>query len=142
MQLAVSINVSLWLVCYTQWFCAQQPLLYLSDTDPHTHTVFQCVCSFHLVIGTPFNCTFFYGYLLDCICRWFEQDAEELLGSVRECVEEVGRRLGEGGVRRLAGVGITNQRETTILWDKTTGKPLHSAIGTHVLSHSTVFPMV
>ena len=44
-------------------------------------------------------------------------------------MEEVGRRLGEGGVRRLAGVGITNQRETTILWDKTTGKPLHPAIG-------------
>ena len=47
-------------------------------------------------------------------------------------MEEVGRRLGEGGVRRLAGVGITNQRETTILWDKTTGKPLHPAIGTYV----------
>ena len=46
-------------------------------------------------------------------------------------MEEVGGGLGEGGVRRLAGVGITNQRETTILWDKTTGKPLHPAIGTY-----------
>lgn len=49
-------------------------------------------------------------------------------------MEEVGRRLGEEGVGRLAGVGITNQRETTILWDKTTGKPLHAAIGIYMFS--------
>ena len=29
----------------------------------------------------------------------------------------------------LVAVGITNQRETTIVWDKTTGKPLYNAIG-------------
>ena len=63
------------------------------------------------------------------MCRWFEQDPEELLESVRQCLEEVGGRLGEEGVGRLRGVGITNQRETTIVWDKTTGKPLNNAIG-------------
>ena len=61
-------------------------------------------------------------------CSVFEQDPDELVGSVRECLEEVGRRLGEEGRRRLAGVGITNQRETTIVWDKTTGRPLHPAL--------------
>ena len=76
-----------------------------------------------------------------CVWRWFEQDAEELLASVRECLEEVGGRLGEEGVERLAGVGITNQRETTIVWNKTTGKPLHSAIGT-AHCHSFLWPWV
>ena len=63
------------------------------------------------------------------VCRWFEQDPEELLESVRQCLEEVGGRLGEEGVGRLKGVGITNQRETTIVWDRTTGRPLSNAIG-------------
>ena len=63
------------------------------------------------------------------MCRWFEQDPAELVDSVRQCLEKVGEELGEEGVRRVKGVGITNQRETTIVWDKTTGKPLHNAIG-------------
>ena len=63
------------------------------------------------------------------MCRWLEQDPEELLESVRQCLEEVGGRLGEEGVGRLRGVGITNQRETTIVWDNTTGEPLNNAIG-------------
>ena len=29
----------------------------------------------------------------------------------------------------IAGIGITNQRETTVVWDKVTGEPLHNAIG-------------
>ena len=49
--------------------------------------------------------------------------------SVWQCLEEVGRRLQAGEVAQLKGIGITNQRETTVLWDKTTGKPLHNAIG-------------
>ncbi len=36
-------------------------------------------------------------------------------------------------LRRVAAVGITNQRETTLVWDKETGKPLHNAIGEFVL---------
>ena len=34
-------------------------------------------------------------------------------------------------MHQVAGVGITNQRETTVAWDKTTGKPLHNAIVWH-----------
>ena len=60
---------------------------------------------------------------------WFEQDPDELVESVRVCLEEVGRGLQPGELERLKGIGITNQRETTILWDKTTGKCLHNAIG-------------
>ena len=46
----------------------------------------------------------------------------------RNCLEDVGGKLGEG-VGQVKGVGITNQRETTIVWDKTTGRPLYNAIG-------------
>ena len=49
--------------------------------------------------------------------------------SVRECLEEVGSKLQPEELERLKGIGITNQRETTILWDKTTGQCLHNAIG-------------
>jgi glycerol kinase len=31
-------------------------------------------------------------------------------------------------VNRIAGIGVTNQRETTIVWDRHTGKPIHNAI--------------
>jgi len=34
----------------------------------------------------------------------------------------------------FSAVGITNQRETTVVWDKLTGEPLHNAIGTQVLA--------
>ena len=34
----------------------------------------------------------------------------------------------EIGVKNIAGIGITNQRETTIVWDKNTGKPVYNAI--------------
>ena len=61
--------------------------------------------------------------------RWFEQDPHELVESVWKCLEKAGKDLQPGEVARLKGIGITNQRETTILWDRTTGKPLHNAIG-------------
>ena len=63
------------------------------------------------------------------LSRWVEQEAGRLVGSVRECLEEVGGRLGEEGRGRLKGIGITNQRETTIVWDRATGTPLHRTIG-------------
>ena len=67
--------------------------------------------------------------LTPLIHSWFEQDPDELVESVRVCLEEVGRGLQVGELERLKGIGITNQRETTILWDKTTGRCLHNAIG-------------
>ena len=50
--------------------------------------------------------------------------------SVEACVEAVTEKLrGQGlGLERLAGVGITNQRETTILWHRGTGRPLYNAV--------------
>ena len=39
----------------------------------------------------------------------------------------MGRAVG-GRWERVAGIGITNQRETTLLWDRTTGRPVHHAI--------------
>jgi glycerol kinase len=58
---------------------------------------------------------------------WVEHDAQEIWTSV----EETGRRaLRTAGVKRsrIACIGITNQRETTALWDRKTGKPIHRAI--------------
>jgi len=43
-------------------------------------------------------------------------------------MEGVCQRLGAEDLARVRGVGITNQRETTILWDRTTGRCLHNAI--------------
>ena len=60
--------------------------------------------------------------------RWFEQDPEELYQSVVTCLNKVCGKLKEQDLARVKGVGITNQRETTILWDRTTGKCLHNAI--------------
>lgn len=60
--------------------------------------------------------------------RWFEQDPEELYQSVSTCLQKVGGALQPHDLARLKCIGITNQRETTILWDKRTGKCLFNAI--------------
>lgn len=60
--------------------------------------------------------------------RWFEQDPEELISSVRTCLNRVGSALKSHDLSRVKGIGVTNQRETTILWDKTTGRSLGPAI--------------
>jgi glycerol kinase len=58
---------------------------------------------------------------------WVEHDPFEILTSQMSSVVEV---LGKAGIRPrdLAGVGITNQRETTIVWERDTGKPVYNAI--------------
>jgi glycerol kinase len=58
---------------------------------------------------------------------WVEHDPFDILTSQLGSVVEV---LGKAGIRArdLAGVGITNQRETTIVWDRTDGKPVYNAI--------------
>ena len=55
---------------------------------------------------------------------WVEQDARDIWNSVLESASEA---LGPNKPR-LAGIGITNQRETTVLWDSDTGEPLARAI--------------
>ena len=58
---------------------------------------------------------------------WVEHDALEIWETTRRCVD---RALRRSGVRaeEIAAVGLTNQRETTILWDRKTGDPLAPAI--------------
>uniref|UniRef100_T1IIH9 Probable glycerol kinase n=1 Tax=Strigamia maritima TaxID=126957 RepID=T1IIH9_STRMM len=61
---------------------------------------------------------------------WVEVDPEQILQTVYTCIEETVKKLNAKGIdgREIAAVGISNQRETTVLWEKSTGKPLHNAI--------------
>ena len=58
---------------------------------------------------------------------WVEHDPDDLwsttAGTCRAVIERAGLRPGD-----IAAIGITNQRETTLVWDKTTGKPIYNAI--------------
>ncbi len=58
---------------------------------------------------------------------WVEHDAMEIYSSQFGVMIEA---LMKSGIspEELAGIGITNQRETTILWDKATGRPVYNAI--------------
>ncbi|HLZ73650.1 glycerol kinase GlpK [Phenylobacterium sp.] len=58
---------------------------------------------------------------------WVEHDAEEIWTNVQAVVKGALAKL-KITAKDLAAVGITNQRETTVLWDKATGKPVHNAI--------------
>jgi len=58
---------------------------------------------------------------------WVEHDVEEIWKSVGDAVSEAIERAGVAAGDCL-GIGITNQRETTVLWDRKTGKALHNAI--------------
>ncbi len=58
---------------------------------------------------------------------WVEHDAEEIWRTQRDAA---GRALAASGLRAgdIAAIGIANQRETTVLWDRATGRPLANAI--------------
>src|SRR5450759_3910122 len=58
---------------------------------------------------------------------WVEHDPEEIWNSQLEVARHVmdEQKLGASD---MAAIGITNQRETTIIWDRTTGKPIYNAI--------------
>jgi glycerol kinase len=58
---------------------------------------------------------------------WVEHDPKEILATQREVAREALRERNIP-LKDLMGVGIANQRETTILWDRQTGEPLHNAI--------------
>ena len=58
---------------------------------------------------------------------WVEHEPEDIWSTQRECVAEALARAGVGAAD-LAGVGIANQRETTLLWDRRSGRPVHRAI--------------
>ena len=59
---------------------------------------------------------------------WVEQDASELFASQSGVLSEV---LAKSGLspEQIAAIGITNQRETTVLWEKDSGRPVCAAIG-------------
>ena len=58
---------------------------------------------------------------------WVEHDATEIWQAVRATLAEVGARLAEAG-ETVAAIGITNQRETLVAFDRRTGRPHHRAI--------------
>ncbi|MBR5190663.1 MAG: glycerol kinase GlpK [Clostridia bacterium] len=58
---------------------------------------------------------------------WVEHNPMEILFSQLQSVMEV-MAASKAGAEDIAAIGITNQRETTIVWDKSTGKPVYNAI--------------
>ena len=58
---------------------------------------------------------------------WVEHDAEEILTTQLKMMQDV---MSQAGITpaQIAGIGITNQRETTVIWDRRTGKPIYNAI--------------
>ena len=54
-----------------------------------------------------------------------EHDPNEIWESVINCINEVGKDI---PIEQLSSIGITNQRETTLAWSKSTGKPLHLSL--------------
>lgn len=58
---------------------------------------------------------------------WVEHNANEILGSILAVIAEVLSKT-EIKPSEIAGIGITNQRETTVVWEKATGHPIYNAI--------------
>ncbi|MFS0783022.1 glycerol kinase GlpK [Bacillus sp. 1P06AnD] len=58
---------------------------------------------------------------------WVEHNASEIWGSILSVIASA---LSESDIqpKQIAGIGITNQRETTVVWDKESGKPIYNAI--------------
>ncbi|MEH7093504.1 glycerol kinase GlpK [Neobacillus vireti] len=58
---------------------------------------------------------------------WVEHNANEIWGSILSVIAGV---LSESGIKpeQISGIGITNQRETTVVWDKETGEPVYNAL--------------
>ncbi|XP_066562478.1 glycerol kinase isoform X1 [Amia ocellicauda] len=61
---------------------------------------------------------------------WMEEDPKEILQSVYECMERTCEKLSQLNIdiSNIKAIGVTNQRETTLIWDKDTGEPLYNAI--------------
>lgn len=61
---------------------------------------------------------------------WHEHDPKEIVTSVRICIEKAAKSFVDQGhdILDIKAIGVTNQRETTVVWDTNTGEPLHNAI--------------
>ncbi len=58
---------------------------------------------------------------------WVEHDPKEIWERTKEVMQEALESAG-ASADDISGLGITNQRETAVVWDRTTGKPVHNAI--------------
>lgn len=58
---------------------------------------------------------------------WVEHDPHQIWGSQASVIAQAISEVGVNG-KNIAGIGITNQRETTIIWDRETGEPIYNAI--------------
>ena len=58
---------------------------------------------------------------------WVEHDPEQIWQSVLSCIRKV-LESSQVETKHIVAIGITNQRETSIIWDKKTGKPIYNAI--------------
>lgn len=58
---------------------------------------------------------------------WVEHDPMEIWGNAQDVIRKALAETGVSG-EDIAAIGVTNQRETTVVWDKTTGKPYYNAI--------------
>ena len=58
---------------------------------------------------------------------WVEHDAVEIWDTTYEVIKEAVNKA-DIDVNEIAGIGITNQRETTVVWDRATGRPIYNAI--------------
>jgi glycerol kinase len=58
---------------------------------------------------------------------WVEHDAKEIWARSQEVLDEALEQAG-ASTDDIAGLGITNQRETTVVWDRNTGEPIHNAL--------------
>jgi len=58
---------------------------------------------------------------------WVEHDAEEIWDSVLAAMQAA-FSAGDISPQDVGAIGITNQRETNLIWDKATGRPCHNAI--------------
>ncbi|ETV92304.1 glycerol kinase, variant [Aphanomyces invadans] len=59
---------------------------------------------------------------------WCEHDADQIWSNVHECIAQT---MKHGPGATVSAIGITNQRETSLLWDKVTGKPVYNALVWH-----------
>ncbi|BDD61043.1 Glycerol kinase [Monascus purpureus] len=61
---------------------------------------------------------------------WHELDPLELVSSVEHCIDKAIKKYEDKGLvlNNIKGIGIANQRETTVVWDSVTGEPLYNAI--------------
>jgi glycerol kinase len=62
---------------------------------------------------------------------WLEHDPMEIIDAVRECSKVALHLLPNQGYSKsdVTCIGVTNQRETVMMWNKQTGEPLYNAIG-------------